>query len=200
LAYWQGVAEQRTKTDPRGYVYEGTTTGIHPVRDKQTGRPIVDPAFAAAQQAGLVKAASDAASINEKNAQAAAARARAAATIAKSKAPPAPGKPTIQKINGIAYQWDQDSQTWKKAQGLPREHTPPKKPGSSSDSYGTGPRRVAPGKWATRTGKPLSPQASQIWERKWRNGEADGRGHVKPPKAGGGASGSGSSSGYPWAG
>jgi hypothetical protein len=53
-SYWQDVADRRTKTDPHGYVWEATTTGIRPVKDPKTGRPIVDPAFSAAQAQGLV--------------------------------------------------------------------------------------------------------------------------------------------------
>lgn len=54
MAYWQAIAENRTKHDPRGWVYEGTYTGIHPVKDAKTGQPIVDPGFAAAQAQGLI--------------------------------------------------------------------------------------------------------------------------------------------------
>jgi len=54
MAYWQAIAENRTKHDPHGYVYEGSYTGIHPVTDKKTGKPIVDPGFAAAQAQGLI--------------------------------------------------------------------------------------------------------------------------------------------------
>jgi len=54
LAYYQQQADFRTKHDPNGYVWEGTTSGIHPVTDKRTGKPIVDPAFAAAQAQGLI--------------------------------------------------------------------------------------------------------------------------------------------------
>lgn len=55
---------------------------------------------------------------------------------------------------------------------------------------GTAPRRVSPGVWKTRKGATLSPAQSEIWERYFRTGRTDGKGHFtktpsvvfQPPK------------------
>jgi len=191
--YWEAKAAERTKYDPHGYVWEGTTTGIRPVRDPKTGRPIVDPAFAAAQQAGLIKQ------------QDAAVKTKLSSTITVGSdktgrylvdkltgqrvlitppvkpGAPKPSKPvTFKGTDGRTWTWDPKTN---KAAPIPGQPGP-KKTGTAKTQQptGTAPRRTAPGKWVTRSGKPLSPAASAIWERKWRNGETDGRGKVYPPK------------------
>ncbi len=82
--------------------------------------------------------------------------------------------------------------------GTFRAPLPPKQTKASgsavTDQTGTAPRRVAPGKWVTQSGKPLSPAGNAYWENMWRTHRTDGRGKIYPPKSGTGTRSSSGSS------
>jgi hypothetical protein len=192
LAYWQSVAEQRTKYDPHGYVYEGTTTGIHPVTDKKTGKPIVDPAYTAAVQEGLIK---------QQKATDDATKAKAARMIVVGSdktgrylvdkltgdrvrltgaAAPTPTKPVKVVLgDGRIASWNPANNQVTVAGGA----NPKKQPGTTGTSkYGSAPlRTVESGRvvWVNSvTGKPLGKDGQTYWENVYGSYKTDGRGHM----------------------
>jgi hypothetical protein len=53
-------------------------------------------------------------------------------------------------------------------------------------TFGSAPRRIGPGSWRTRSGTPLTPAQTRIWEGYYRQGRTDGLGHFTRQQAGGG--------------
>jgi hypothetical protein len=190
LAYWQGVAEQRTKYDPHGYVYEGTTTGIHPVKDKATGKPIVDPAFTlqhqAAAKAGIgkpqkVTLPDGRTGLWDPNTN----TVTVAGGTNPAKPPKAPAKPAALKTGDVYYQdpkggWHLNPK-YKLVNGEPVLRSKSQNPAQKSGIYGTAPHRNAQGQWVTKAGRRLSSAGQQYWDGLLARGITDGAGHITKP-------------------
>jgi hypothetical protein len=109
----------------------------------------------------------------------------------------AAGKPvkdvtsTTKKVPpGVSIPLSKEAGQWVDSKGNPVSPRvaatlgPPPKPTPKKPRWtGSAPRRIAPGRWQTANGVPLSPAANAYWEEKFLNGTTDGRGKITPAKA-----------------
>ena len=182
LAYWQQQADFRTKHDPNGWVWEGTTSGIHPVRDKKTGKPIIDPGYTAAVQEGLLAKQKQQLAVN-----------KAKADRMQITGSDAAGRVMVDTLTGDVIQIQKPGEKVTKpiTKILSNGRVVTYDPNTKKITYGgtvqnnagsTGknpaPHRVGPKKWRDWRGKPLSPKATIYWENQFNNGFTDGKGKL----------------------
>jgi hypothetical protein len=208
VAYYQSMADQRSKYDKFGRVYTAKPdgSGVTFLRDPK-GNIVIDPAFMAAQKAGALATRKTEAGITQggQRAQAAVTQAQAAQTRAANVLAVAQAKA---KLAGetINLPLSRSAKQWVNAQGQPIPGLPGKpppvfkpttpKPGPNAVT-GVSPR-IQNGHWVQANGKRITdPNQIRYWNGLYKQGYTDGKGKIrkpippgwKPPKVAGAGSG-----------